>query len=52
MLDHDARSQEMIAQVFEGKTEELSRDNITLYWLTIFRSEFLASAHSDLETPR
>jgi len=38
MLDHDARSQEMIARVFNGKTEGLSRDdvldNITLYWLT------------------
>jgi pimeloyl-ACP methyl ester carboxylesterase len=38
MLDHDARSQEMIARVFDGKTEGLSRDdvldNITLYWLT------------------
>ena len=38
MLDHDARSQEMIARVFDGKTEGLSKDdvldNITLYWLT------------------
>jgi pimeloyl-ACP methyl ester carboxylesterase len=38
MIDHDARSQEMIARVFEGKTEGLSRDdildNVTLYWLT------------------
>ncbi len=38
MLDHDARSQEMIARVFDGKTEGLTRDdvldNITLYWLT------------------
>ncbi|MGZ5922890.1 MAG: alpha/beta hydrolase, partial [Rhizomicrobium sp.] len=38
MLDHDARSQEMIARVFDGKTEGLSRDdvleNVTLYWLT------------------
>jgi pimeloyl-ACP methyl ester carboxylesterase len=38
MLDHDARSTAMIARVFEGKTEGLSRDdvvdNITLYWLT------------------
>lgn len=38
MLDHDARSAAMIARVFEGKTEGLSRDdvvdNITLYWLT------------------
>jgi pimeloyl-ACP methyl ester carboxylesterase len=38
MLDHDARSQEMIARVFAGQTEGLSRDdvldNVTLYWLT------------------
>ena len=38
MLDHDARSLELIARVFEGKSEGLTRDdivdNITLYWLT------------------
>jgi pimeloyl-ACP methyl ester carboxylesterase len=38
ILDHDARSQELIARVFNGQTEGLSRDdvldNITLYWLT------------------
>jgi pimeloyl-ACP methyl ester carboxylesterase len=38
MLDHDARSQEMIARVFDGKTEGLTRDdvldNVTLYWAT------------------
>jgi pimeloyl-ACP methyl ester carboxylesterase len=38
MIDHDARSQEMIARVFDGKPEGLSRDdvldNVTLYWLT------------------
>jgi pimeloyl-ACP methyl ester carboxylesterase len=38
MLDHDARSQELITRVFEGKREGLTRDdvldNITLYWLT------------------
>ncbi|MFN5454099.1 epoxide hydrolase family protein [Bradyrhizobium sp.] len=38
MLDHDARSAAMIARVFDGTTEGLSRDdvidNITLYWLT------------------
>ena len=38
MLDHDARSQEMIARVFAGKEEGLTRDdvldNVTLYWLT------------------
>jgi pimeloyl-ACP methyl ester carboxylesterase len=38
LLDHDARSYELIARVFDGKTEGLSRDdvldNITLTWLT------------------
>ena len=38
MLDHDIRSYQMIARVFDGKPEGLSRDdvldNITLYWLT------------------
>jgi pimeloyl-ACP methyl ester carboxylesterase len=38
ILDHDARSYELIARVFDGKAEGLSRDdvldNITLYWLT------------------
>jgi pimeloyl-ACP methyl ester carboxylesterase len=38
MLDHDARSQEMIARVFAGGSEGLTRDeildNVTLYWLT------------------
>ncbi len=38
MLDHDARSYELIARVFAGKTEGLTRDdildNVTLYWLT------------------
>ncbi len=38
MLDHDARSEELITRVFDGKPEGLSRDdvldNITLYWLT------------------
>ena len=38
MLDHDIRSYKMIARVFDGKTEGLSRDdvldNVTLYWLT------------------
>ena len=38
MLDHDARSQELIARVFDGKTEGLTRDdvldNVTLYWVT------------------
>lgn len=38
MIDHDARSQEMIARVFDGKAEGLTPDdvldNVTLYWLT------------------
>jgi pimeloyl-ACP methyl ester carboxylesterase len=37
ILDHDIRSYEMIARVFDGETEGLTRDdvieNITLYWL-------------------
>lgn len=38
MLDHDVRSMKLIARVFDGQKEGLSRDdvldNITLYWLT------------------
>ena len=38
MIDHDADSQALIARVFEGKSEGLTREdiveNITLYWLT------------------
>jgi len=38
MIDHDIRSYGLIARVFDGKTEGLTRDdildNITLYWLT------------------
>ncbi|HSC36352.1 MAG TPA: epoxide hydrolase, partial [Chitinophagaceae bacterium] len=38
MLDHDARSYELITRVFDGQKEGLTRDdildNITLYWLT------------------
>jgi pimeloyl-ACP methyl ester carboxylesterase len=38
ILDHDIRSYEMIARVFDGQPEGLSRDdildNVTLYWLT------------------
>ncbi len=37
-LDHDARSYELIARVFDGKTEGLTRDdildNVTITWLT------------------
>ena len=38
MIDHDIRSYRMIARVFDGKPEGLTRDdvldNVTLYWLT------------------
>jgi len=38
MIDHDARSYELIARVFAGQSEGLTKDeildNITLYWLT------------------
>ena len=37
-LDHDARSYDLIARVFQGQTEGLTRDdildNITITWLT------------------
>lgn len=38
MLDHDARSYQLIARAFKGEKEGLTRDdvldNVTLYWLT------------------
>jgi pimeloyl-ACP methyl ester carboxylesterase len=38
LLDHDARSYALIARVFDGQSEGLTRDdvldNVTLYWLT------------------
>ena len=38
MLDHDAASCALIARVFDGQAEGLTRDdildNVTLYWLT------------------
>ncbi|HEY0463085.1 MAG TPA: hypothetical protein VGC79_02700, partial [Polyangiaceae bacterium] len=38
MLDHDARSEALIARVFAGQSEGLTRDdvldNVTLYWFT------------------
>jgi len=38
MIDHDDRSEKMIARVFDEKMEGLTRDdvldNVTLYWLT------------------
>jgi pimeloyl-ACP methyl ester carboxylesterase len=38
MLDHDDKSEQLIARVFDGHSEGLTQDdildNITLYWLT------------------
>jgi pimeloyl-ACP methyl ester carboxylesterase len=38
LLDHDARSYALIARVFDGQAEGITRDdildNVTLYWLT------------------
>ena len=38
MIDHDARSLELITRVFDGQTEGLTRDDVldtvTLFWLT------------------
>jgi pimeloyl-ACP methyl ester carboxylesterase len=38
IIDHDARSYSLIARVFDGQREGLTRDdildNVTLYWLT------------------
>jgi hypothetical protein len=38
MLDHDARSEELISRVFDGQAAGLTRDdildNVTFYWLT------------------
>jgi pimeloyl-ACP methyl ester carboxylesterase len=38
MIDHDARSEELITRAFDGKAEGLTRDdvldNVSLYWLT------------------
>ena len=38
MLDHDIRSYRLIARVFDGEAEGLTRDdildNVTMYWLT------------------
>jgi pimeloyl-ACP methyl ester carboxylesterase len=38
MLDHDIASERLVARVFDGQSEGLSRDdildNVTLYWLT------------------
>ncbi len=38
LIDHDTRSYALIARVFDGQAEGLTRDdvldNITLYWLT------------------
>src|SRR6184192_3992360 len=46
MLDHDAASQALIARIFNGQPEGLTRDdvldNVTLYWLT---NTAVSSAH-------
>ncbi len=38
ILDHDTKSHELMARIFDGRSEGLTRDdvldNITLYWLT------------------
>ena len=53
ILDHDARSYDMIARVFDGKPEGLSRDdvldNITYYWFT---NTAISSARLYWETGR
>ena len=53
MLDHDARSYALIARVFAGQPESLTRDdildNVTLYWLTqpqVFSEELRAGFRS------
>ena len=47
ILDHDIRGYELIARVFDGQTEGLTRDdiveNITLYWL---RNSAVSTARS------
>ena len=56
LLDHDARSYKLIARVFNGQKEGLTRDdildNITLYWLTNTRSLRLASIGKLLRSQR
>ena len=53
ILDHDARSYELIARTFDGKHEGLSRDdvldNITYYWFT---NTAISSARLYWETQR
>ena len=38
MIDHDSQSEELIARVFDGRSQGLTKDdildNVTLYWLT------------------
>jgi pimeloyl-ACP methyl ester carboxylesterase len=52
ILDHDTRSYELIARVFDGQPEGLTRDdvldNITLYWLT---NTAASSARMYVENP-
>ena len=51
MLDHDAASEALMARVFAGQSEGLTRDdvldNITLYWLS---TTAVSSAHLDWES--
>jgi len=51
ILDHDARSMALMARVFDGQKEGLTRDDslesITLYWLT---NTSIASARLYWET--
>ena len=64
ILDHDARSYELIARVFDGKKEGLTKDdvldNITLYWLTntavssarlYWENKFIFFAPMDVKIP-
>jgi pimeloyl-ACP methyl ester carboxylesterase len=59
MLDHDAASLALIARVFDGKTEGLTRDdildNVTLYWLTntaVSSARLYWESHLDFFAPK
>jgi hypothetical protein len=59
MIDHDARSLELITRAFDGKREGLSRDdvldNITLFWLTntaISAARLYWENHHDFFSPK
>jgi hypothetical protein len=55
LIDHDTRSYALIARVFDGQAEGLTRDdlldNITLYWLTSTPSLRRASTGRTTSTP-